>query len=458
MDNKNKSIVPIDPKAYENVGTTLKLDSNINSNVVDQINNNSMLDIPKETDYGYSIIDVDSLGGTNQYYDIEQSNSRKNMNARSSIVNQYHNISNDVIDEANASSYEDQINNSKDLVFYTQQPKPHPPKPQPQQPNINNQIPVQPMNQFGIQNYNQQPIQMQQQPYPDYNNQQSGMMQQPYPNYNQQQVVVEQSYPNYNNQPEFNNTVPSYYSPMGFPSKHAVAPGAQIHGVPGSANDSSLHTNHRETIGPEAFKKKMKKNVRPFNFLLVIIYLLILGLIGYFGYNLWMDRQVFTISRQKMNLALGSSYQEKVYVRGELDSNDNYFWKSQDETIVKVDDKGNITSLKEGTTIVTVTNKKTKKKIDITVKVIAVQLYQFDIKESEKVIYMNNNSYKIVPLINEQSSLTIDLEWSNSNTTVVSVSDEGVVTPLKPGRATITVSIPNTKFRDSITIIVVEKK
>ena len=159
-----------------------------------------------------------------------------------------------------------------------------------------------------------------------------------------------------------------------------------------------------------------------------------------------------------MNLALGSSYQEKVYVRGELDSNDNYFWKSQDETIVKVDDKGNITSLKEGTTIVTVTNKKTKKKIDITVKVIAVQLYQFDIKESEKVIYMNNNSYKIVPLINEQSSLTIDLEWSNSNTTVVSVSEEGVVTPLKPGRATITVSIPNTKFRDSITIIVVEKK
>lgn len=447
MDNKNISIVPIDSDAYSNVGTKVNTDSNISSNIVDQINNNSIPDIPNQTDSNYSVIDVNSLGSTNQYYDVEQSNSRKSINDHSSIVNQYNNINNNnVVEEHSASSYEDQLNNSKDLVFYTQQPKPQPPMPQPvmQQPMMQQPMMQQPMmngqyNPYGGYNV-QQPMMPQQ-----------GMMQQPMiqPQYN--------PYPDYSNQQNY-NTVASYYSPMGFPAMQTVAPGPQIQSIPGSANDNSIHTKHRETIGEEAFKKKMKKNVRPFNFLLVIIYLLIIGLIGYFGYNLWLDRQVFSVSKQKMNLALGSSYQEKIYVKGEIDTSDNYTWKSKDETIAKVDSKGNISSVKTGTTTVTVTNKKTKKKIDITVKVIAVQIYQFDIKESEKVLYMGNSPFTIEPLINEQNSLTIDLEWSNSNTAVASVSDEGVVTPKKPGRTTITVSVPNTKFKDSITIIVVEKK
>ncbi len=224
-----------------------------------------------------------------------------------------------------------------------------------------------------------------------------------------------------------------------------------------TGTSTSIKTKHRKTIGPEAFDKKMKKNLRPFNFMLVIIYVLIIGIIGYFGYQYWLTRNDFYFVKDKMNLAEGSSFQEKIYVKGKVENNKDYEWKSDNEGIITVDSDGNIVGKAEGTANIKVTSKKTKTTKTIIVKVIDVEVKQLTTKDKEKVVYIGN-SYTIVPLINGQSSLTIDLKWENSNPSVATVDEDGVVTPKKAGTTTVTISIPNTEFKTSIIIIVAAKK
>ncbi len=216
-------------------------------------------------------------------------------------------------------------------------------------------------------------------------------------------------------------------------------------------------SKHPKTIGPVEFEKKVKNSVRPFNFMLTGIYLIIIAVIGYFGYNLWLDKNSFTFSKDRMNLVLGYTYEEKVYVKGELDNNSNYEWQSEDTEIATVNSKGKITAKKEGTVNIIATSKKTKKKNTIIVKVINADIKQFTIKPNEKVVYIGN-TYTVVPLINGQSSLTINYEWASSNTSVATVDENGVVTPVKSGNTTISVTIPGTKHKATISIIVSEKK
>lgn len=438
MDKNKKSFVPIDSDAYKQVGTTVNQDSKISSNIVDQINNSGA-----EVDTGVAIIDPQNIFGTDSYtFESEQSNSRKSINNHSSVVEQYNRSGmNNIDDNYSVSSYEDQLNNSQDLVFYTQQPKAPMEMPPPMMPNNPS-----PYNPYTNANYNMMPNGLN--PYNNYNmtpNGQFNPYNMPLNGYNNMPY-----YPN--NNMGYPNTPPMMNQPMNNQYMNNEPP-RNVR----NDDDNSLHTKHRKTIGPKEFEKKMKRNLRPFNFMLAFIYILIIGVIVYFGYNFWLDQQDFYFSKSKINLALGSSYEETVFIKGKVDDNTNYTWESEDTSIANVDEKGNITSIKEGTTDIKVTNKKTKQTNTITVKVINVQVKQFTIDPSEKVVYLGN-SYTIVPLVNGQSSLTIDLSWTNSNSEIATVDESGVVTPKKAGRTTITVSIPNTKFKDSITIIVVEKK
>ena len=216
-------------------------------------------------------------------------------------------------------------------------------------------------------------------------------------------------------------------------------------------------TRKPKTIGSEAFEKKYRKNLRPFNFMLFIIYGLIIALIVYFGYSLFMSRKTFFFSKDKINLVVGSSYEEKIYVKDKPVSVENYEWNSSDSTVATVDNNGKITALKEGYVEIKVTDKKSKKTNIISVKVIDLEIKQFVIKPSEKVVYMGN-TYTIVPLINGLSSYTIDMIWESSDPTVATVDQYGEVTPIKTGHTNVTATIPNTKYKATISIIVSNKK
>ena len=509
----NNVIIPVDSNAYAQVGTTLNQSSTINNSIVEQLNNNS--------DY--------TIDG----YSNEQTNLNKSINNYTDVVGKYNQVSNEIIDNGEGvSSFEDQLNNSQDLVVYTQQPKKAP-----EMPNMNNMnySPDQQYN-YGSNDYNTNGMNYTNNPtmnnnaYPDnynngytdnynmgynnnayndnYNNGYNNNMNNynnPYDNnmgYNDyQNMNYNNGYPdnynngytdnynmgynnnayndNYNN--DYNNNMNNYNNGytnnynMDYnnnPNNSGYVDTSYNTNNMGNSNfnnnnnnddidttgkSSSIKTKHRKTIGPDEFDKKMKKNIRPFNFMLIIIYVLIIGIIGYFGYQYWLTRNDFYFVKDKMNLAEGSSFQEKIYVKGKLENNKDYEWKSDNDGIITVDSEGKIVGKAEGTANIKVTSKKTKTTKTIIVKVIDVEVKQLTTKDKEKVVYIGN-SYTIVPLINGQSSLTIDLKWENSNDKVATVDEDGVVTPKKTGSTTVTISIPNTEFKTSIIIIVAEKK
>lgn len=492
----NNVVIPVDSNAYAQVGTTLNQSSTINNSIVEQLNNSVSFD------------------NTIDRYTSEQTNLNKSINNYTDVVGKYNQVSNEFIDNGEGvSSFEDQLNNSQDLIVYTQQPKKAV-----EMPNMNNAN--YPMDQYNYGNN-------------DYNNNgmgytnSAGMINEGYSNnynmdytnmgYNDYQnmnynngyndnynmsynnnAYVNDNYNNMNyegynngynnmnnyNNPYDNNTGYNNYQNMNYNNGYNDTynmgynnnPSNNIYidnnyntnnigsnnfnnndDIDTTGNSNSIKTKHRKTIGPEEFDKKMKKNLRPFNFMLVIIYILIIGIIGYFGYQYWLTRNDFYFVKDKMNLAEGSSFEEKIYVKGKLENNKDYEWKSDNDGIITVDSDGKIVGKAEGTANIKVTSKKTKTTKTIIVKVIDVDIKQLTTKDKEKVVYIGN-SYTIVPLINGQSSLTIDLKWDNSNDSVATVDKDGVVTPKKAGSTTVTISIPNTEFKTSIIIIVAEKK
>lgn len=496
----NNVVIPVDSNAYAQVGTTLNQSSTINNSIVEQLNNDASYDNGMDN------------------YTSEQTNLNKSINNYTDVVGKYNRVSNEVIDNGEGvSSFEDQLNNSQDLVVYTQQPKKAT-----EMPNMNNgNYPMEQQYNYGNNDYNTNGMNYSNNPsmsndgYPNnYNNGYANMGYNDYQNMNYNNGYNDNynmdynnnvyndnynnnmNYDNYNN--GYNNNMNNYnnpydnnmgyndYQPMNYNNGYNDNYNMGYNNNPGSngyldtsyntnnisstnfnnnnnddidttGNSNSIKTKHRKTIGPDGFDKKMKKNLRPFNFMLVIIYVLIIGIIGYFGYQYWLTRNDFYFVKDKMNLAEGSSFQEKIYVKGKLENNKDYEWKSDNDGIITVDSDGKIVGKAEGTANIKVTSKKTKTTKTIIVKVIDVDVKQLTTKDKEKVVYIGN-SYTIVPLINGQSSLTIDLKWENSNDNVATVDEDGVVTPKKTGSTTVTISIPNTEFKTSIIIIVAEKK
>ncbi|MBQ8972053.1 MAG: Ig domain-containing protein [Clostridia bacterium] len=129
-----------------------------------------------------------------------------------------------------------------------------------------------------------------------------------------------------------------------------------------------------------------------------------------------------------------------------------YKWKSSNSKVAKVDENGVVTPQKEGKATVTVTTANSKKatiKIEVvdTNKPTAVR---FDI---EGAVLPVGAKGMLTPLLTPEESRTT-YSWKSSKSKVVRVTKEGVITCLKKGKATITVTTAN-KLKATMEIQVV---
>lgn len=126
---------------------------------------------------------------------------------------------------------------------------------------------------------------------------------------------------------------------------------------------------------------------------------------------------------------------------------------SSDETIATVSEDGEITTLKEGTATITIENEDgtVSKTFTITVKsknITNIVLPTGDIKIKP------NGSTKINVTITPSDADVNELVWSSSDESVVKVSEDGTVTAVKIGEATITVKNADGSVSKQIKVIV----
>jgi len=150
------------------------------------------------------------------------------------------------------------------------------------------------------------------------------------------------------------------------------------------------------------------------------------------------------INRTAINLIVESSAILVATVSPEDATNKNVVWSSSDESIVKVDQKGEVTALKVGKATVTVTSEDGGKTFDceVTVSDKPIQVTGVSIYPTSRTINVGS-SYQLTANITPADATNHEVKWTSSNTSIATVDETGKVTAIKPGTATITVKTAN---------------
>ncbi|ANS75055.1 hypothetical protein AWM70_10940 [Paenibacillus yonginensis] len=124
------------------------------------------------------------------------------------------------------------------------------------------------------------------------------------------------------------------------------------------------------------------------------------------------------------------------------DVSEDATWTSSDTSIVKVD-KGELTLLSKGTVTITAAYKGLTTKVKIKVVAPFAALEFSDDDDLEMVVGSGTSQLKVLTKDSDKDDAPVDVtdkvEWSTSDATIAKVED-GKVTPLKLGKATITAS------------------
>ena len=148
-------------------------------------------------------------------------------------------------------------------------------------------------------------------------------------------------------------------------------------------------------------------------------------------YVAYKETGAFTLSNQSLDLVKGQS--QTLSVNGDYES---ITWKSSNPSVVKVDQNGRVTALKSGKATVQVTNDSGK-----TLQcVITVTNKLKSLSFSDKEVSLQGKVDKKLSLVKNPDDADYEkLTWISSNDKVVKVSEDGMVSTVSCGEATITV-------------------
>ena len=110
-------------------------------------------------------------------------------------------------------------------------------------------------------------------------------------------------------------------------------------------------------------------------------------------------------------------------------------WTSTDDTVATVDENGNVTALKAGTTYIKakVEDKEVSCKIDV-----VIPLTGIDLNKDVAEILKGQTEKLTVTLVPEDTTYTGKIEWASSDELIATVDENGNVKGIKEGKVTIT--------------------
>ena len=163
---------------------------------------------------------------------------------------------------------------------------------------------------------------------------------------------------------------------------------------------------------------------------------------------------------EKTTLKVGESINLTAKVENNVD-NLPLEWASSDETVLTVDTSGKVTGVKEGKAKVTLkVGDVTSAPLELTVEKEKeveppIQKVSVEIKDTAKSELEIGESLQLEAEVKNNVD-NLPVEWSSSDTQVLSVSSSGLVTALKEGEATIKAKVSDAE--DTISLKVVKKE
>lgn len=165
-----------------------------------------------------------------------------------------------------------------------------------------------------------------------------------------------------------------------------------------------------------------------------------------------------TLSKSSETLSLNGTTKIVANIQPSNASNKKIYYLSQDSSIASVDENGNVTAKKEGSTYISVNvENKTRLFKVIVVKNLTVSLKSISITQN---ISLNEGETKRINVTyNPSNASNKKVSWKSSNTGVVTVDENGNVKGISPGSATITATSNdgNHIATSKITVLKVDK-
>lgn len=130
-------------------------------------------------------------------------------------------------------------------------------------------------------------------------------------------------------------------------------------------------------------------------------------------------------------------------------------WKSSDESVVTVDEKGKVTAVGNGTATITVTSVSGNYTATVAVTVkIPVEIEKISIEAEKETLTKIGESTELKVKIEPENADVQKLIWKSDDEMIAAVDENGKVTAIGNGTAIITVTTENGKNTASITITV----
>lgn len=179
------------------------------------------------------------------------------------------------------------------------------------------------------------------------------------------------------------------------------------------------------------------------------------------GSTAWVDNLTFKevsipvegirLSTNNITAMEGTSHSLRATVLPESATNQNVTWISSDENIASVDDNGNVTLNNVGSAEITAKTEEGGFKSTCKVEVIENKPIE-SITLDENVELELGSSVKLKPVIKPNIS-GLNLKWTSSNESIVTVDENGVVTPKKKGEAVVKVEIQGKSAEAKVKVV-----
>jgi len=165
----------------------------------------------------------------------------------------------------------------------------------------------------------------------------------------------------------------------------------------------------------------------------------------------------FDLVREEITLALRSTYQAEIVADTRIQENSDYEWKSNNPDIATVDENGIIKAEGIWNTTITVKSKKARKekKLNVTIIDIIVNSIRF---EYSKISLTVNSEMTLSPIINEDETIIVSLDWISGDENIVEVDQNGHIKAINPGTTTVAAFDKNGSLGAEIEIVVKEEK
>ncbi|MBD5369380.1 MAG: leucine-rich repeat protein [Bacteroides sp.] len=156
------------------------------------------------------------------------------------------------------------------------------------------------------------------------------------------------------------------------------------------------------------------------------------------------------MSVTEMDLFVGASNELDAIIEPENTTDKTVTWSSSDEAIVTVDSEGNVTALAVGTATITATshNGLTATCV-VTVKPIAAEGVTLD---HDTLELTEGDTETLTATVIPETTTDKTVTWTSSNVAVVTVDENGFVTAVAEGEATITAACGDVKAECAVTV------